>query len=200
MEWIWSILELEPTTDRSAIRQAYARKANDCHPDEDSEELLRLKQALQAALDYAKANGRSSGPAFGNEAEPNGTRWPAIAEPPEMGENPFRGGEAIRQFGKPILNVHPSLIPAFCGKGFYGLRVHQAALDYGVKVTGATVHLVNEIPDGGKILLQRAVEVQPGDTAEILQRRVMEQAEWKLLPQAAETIAAEIVRKKENMP
>ena len=109
-------------------------------------------------------------------------------------------GEAIRQFGKPILNVHPSLIPAFCGKGFYGLRVHQAALDYGVKVTGATVHLVNEIPDGGKILLQRAVEVQPGDTAEILQRRVMEQAEWKLLPKAAETIAAEIVRKKENMP
>ncbi len=109
-------------------------------------------------------------------------------------------GEAIRQFGKPILNVHPSLIPAFCGKGFYGLRVHQAALDYGVKVTGATVHLVNEIPDGGKILLQRAVEVQPGDTAEMLQRRVMEQAEWKLLPQAAETIAAEIVRKKENMP
>ena len=109
-------------------------------------------------------------------------------------------GEAIRQFGKPILNVHPSLIPAFCGKGFYGLRVHQTALDYGVKVTGATVHLVNEIPDGGKILLQRAVEVQPGDTAEILQRRVMEQAEWKLLPQAAETIAAEIVRKKENMP
>ena len=97
MEWIWSILELEPTTDRSAIRQAYARKANGCHPDEDSEELLRLKQALQAALDYAKANGRSSGPAFGNEAEPNGTRWPAIAEPPEMGENPFRGGEAIRQ-------------------------------------------------------------------------------------------------------
>ena len=109
-------------------------------------------------------------------------------------------GEAIRQFGKPILNVHPSLIPAFCGKGFYGLRVHQTALDYGVKVTGATVHLVNEIPDGGKILLQRAVEVQPGETAEILQRRVMEQAEWKLLPQAAETIAAEIVRKKENMP
>ena len=109
-------------------------------------------------------------------------------------------GEAIRQFGKPILNVHPSLIPPFSGKGFYGLRVHEAGLDYGVKVTGATVHLVNEIPDGGKILLQRAVEVQPGDTAEILQRRVMEQAEWKLLPQAAETIAAEIVRKKENMP
>ena len=109
-------------------------------------------------------------------------------------------GEAIRQFGKPILNIHPALIPAFCGKGFYGLRVHQAALDYGVKVTGATVHLVNEIPDGGKILLQKAVEIQPGDTAEILQRRVMEEAEWKLLPQAAETVAAEIVREKENTP
>lgn len=109
-------------------------------------------------------------------------------------------GEAIRQFGKPILNIHPSLIPAFCGRGFYGLRVHQAALDYGVKVTGATVHLVNEIPDGGKILFQKAVDILPGDTAETLQRRVMEEAEWKLLPQAAETVAAEIAREKEAMP
>lgn len=108
-------------------------------------------------------------------------------------------GEAIRQFGKPILNIHPSLIPAFCGRGFYGLRVHQAALDYGVKVTGATVHLVNEIPDGGKILLQKAVDILPGDTAEVLQRRVMEEAEWKLLPQAAETVAADIARGKETM-
>ena len=83
-----------------------------------------------------------------------------------------------------ILNVHPSLIPAFCGKGFYGLHVHEAALAYGVKVTGATVHLVNEIPDGGRILLQKAVEVEPGDTPEALQRRVMEQAEWQLLPKA----------------
>ncbi len=105
----------------------------------------------------------------------------------------------IRTFGKPILNIHPSLIPSFCGKGFYGLRVHQTALDYGVKVTGATVHLVNEVPDGGKILLQRAVDIRPGDTAETLQRRVMEEAEWKLLPQAVETAAAEIVEEKENL-
>lgn len=85
-----------------------------------------------------------------------------------------------------IINVHPSLIPSFCGAGFYGLRVHQAALDYGVKVTGATVHLVNEIPDGGKILLQKAVEIREGDTPETLQKRVMEEAEWILLPRAAE--------------
>jgi len=100
----------------------------------------------------------------------------------------------IRRFGGPIINIHPSLIPAFCGKGFYGLRVHQAALDYGVKVTGATVHYVNEIPDGGKILLQKAVDILPGDTAEALQRRVMEQAEWKLLPAATELVAGGILR------
>lgn len=91
-----------------------------------------------------------------------------------------------------ILNVHPSLIPAFCGEGFYGLRVHQAALDYGVKVTGATVHFVNEIPDGGEIIAQKAVEILPGDTPEILQKRVMEQAEWILLPRAAEIVCASI--------
>ena len=95
-----------------------------------------------------------------------------------------------RQFPERILNVHPALIPSFCGEGFYGLRVHQAALDYGVKVTGATVHFVNEIPDGGKIIAQKAVDILPGDTPEILQRRVMEQAEWILLPQAAETVCA----------
>lgn len=89
-----------------------------------------------------------------------------------------------------ILNVHPSLIPSFCGEGFYGLRVHQAALDYGVKVTGATVHFVNEIPDGGEIIAQKAVYIEPGDTPQTLQRRVMEQAEWVLLPQAAETVCA----------
>ena len=92
-----------------------------------------------------------------------------------------------------ILNVHPSLIPSFCGKGFYGLRVHEAALAYGVKVTGATVHFVNEIPDGGKIILQRAVEIKEGDTPEILQRRVMEEAEWNLLPAAAEKVSAQIL-------
>ncbi len=107
-------------------------------------------------------------------------------------------GDLIGKFGGPILNIHPALIPAFCGKGFYGLRVHQAALDYGVKVTGATVHYVNEIPDGGKIILQKAVDILPGDTPEILQRRVMEQAEWVLLPQAAEIVAAQIVQEKEN--
>lgn len=94
-----------------------------------------------------------------------------------------------------ILNVHPSLIPSFCGEGFYGLRVHQAALDYGVKVTGATVHFVNEIPDGGEIIAQKAVCIEPGDTPEILQRRVMEQAEWVLLPQAAETVCAGLQKK-----
>ena len=98
----------------------------------------------------------------------------------------------ICRFGKPIINIHPSLIPSFCGQGFYGLKVHQAALDYGVKVTGATVHYVNEIPDGGRIIAQRAVEVLPGDTPELLQRRVMEQAEWVLLPAAAEQVAREL--------
>ena len=95
-------------------------------------------------------------------------------------------------YPKRILNVHPSLIPSFCGEGFYGLRVHQAALDYGVKVTGATVHFVNEIPDGGEIIAQKAVYIEPGDTPEILQRRVMEQAEWILLPQAAEAVCASL--------
>lgn len=91
-----------------------------------------------------------------------------------------------------IINVHPSLIPSFCGKGMYGLHVHEAALSYGVKVTGATVHFVNEIPDGGEIIFQKAVEVMPGDTPEVLQRRVMEQAEWILLPRAIEHVAKEI--------
>ncbi|MCD7845260.1 MAG: phosphoribosylglycinamide formyltransferase [Oscillospiraceae bacterium] len=93
-----------------------------------------------------------------------------------------------------MLNVHPSLIPAFCGQGYYGLRVHEAALARGVKVTGATVHFVNEIPDGGRILLQKAVPVQDGDTPEALQRRVMEQAEWILLPQATELVCAQLVK------
>ena len=91
-----------------------------------------------------------------------------------------------------ILNVHPSLIPSFCGKGFYGLKVHEAALAYGVKVTGATVHFVNEIPDGGRIILQKAVDILPGDTPEVLQRRVMEQAEWKILPQACEMVCSDL--------
>lgn len=93
-----------------------------------------------------------------------------------------------------IINVHPSLIPSFCGKGFYGLRVHEAALEYGVKVTGATVHYVNEIPDGGQIILQKAVEIKDGDTPEILQRRVMEQAEWELLPMATEMVSKKLMK------
>ena len=103
----------------------------------------------------------------------------------------------VSRWPERIINVHPSLIPAFCGKGFYGLKVHEAALNRGVKVTGATVHLVNEIPDGGRILLQKAVEILPGDTPEVLQRRVMEQAEWVLLPQAAEQLSAELVKERE---
>ena len=93
-----------------------------------------------------------------------------------------------KDYPKRIINVHPSLIPSFCGAGFYGLRVHEAALDYGVKVTGATVHFVNEIPDGGEIILQKAVEIAPNDTPETLQRRVMEQAEWQILPEAVELV------------
>ena len=96
-------------------------------------------------------------------------------------------------FANRMINVHPSLIPSFCGKGFYGLHVHEAALAYGVKVTGATVHYVNEIPDGGAIILQQAVKVQEGDTPEILQKRVMEEAEWKLLPKAAEMVSKKLL-------
>ena len=101
-------------------------------------------------------------------------------------------GSFTAKWPRRILNIHPALIPSFCGEGFYGLRVHQAALDYGVKVTGATVHFVNEVPDGGEIIAQKAVEVLPGDTPEILQRRVMEQAEWILLPQAAEKVCSSL--------
>lgn len=99
------------------------------------------------------------------------------------------------RYDKRIINVHPALIPSFCGEGFYGLKVHEAALQKGVKVTGATVHFVNEIPDGGEILLQKAVEVQDGDTPEVLQKRVMEQAEWIILPQAVEKVSKTIVSK-----
>ena len=102
----------------------------------------------------------------------------------------------VSRYPDRIINVHPSLIPSFCGDGFYGLRVHEAALSYGVKVTGATVHFVNEVTDGGKIIVQRAVDVKDGDTPEILQRRVMEEAEWKLLPAAVEKVAAEIVARR----
>ncbi len=101
------------------------------------------------------------------------------------------GGELLREYADKIVNIHPSLIPSFCGEGFYGLRVHEEALKYGVKVTGATAHLVNEIVDGGRILLQKAVEVMDGDTSQTLQRRVMEEAEWIILPHAVELLCKE---------
>ena len=102
----------------------------------------------------------------------------------------------IEKYPEKIINVHPALIPSFCGKGFYGLKVHEAALSYGVKVTGATVHYVNEIPDGGKIILQKAVDILPDDTAETLQKRVMQEAEWILLPKAAELVSKEILKER----
>ena len=98
-----------------------------------------------------------------------------------------------RTFDGRIINVHPSLIPSFCGKGFYGLRVHEAALEYGVKVTGATVHYVNEIPDGGKIILQKSVPIKDTDTPEVLQKRVMEKAEWIILPKACELVSKKLL-------
>ena len=101
-----------------------------------------------------------------------------------------------RDFPDRIINVHPALIPSFCGKGAYGLKVHEMALEYGVKVTGATVHFVNEIPDGGKIIMQKAVNINDDDTAETLQRRVMEEAEWQILPLSAEKVSAEIIKNK----
>lgn len=107
-------------------------------------------------------------------------------------------GNFTRQYPNRIINVHPALIPSFCGKGYYGLKVHEAALNYGVKVTGATVHYVNEVPDGGQIIYQKAVDVLPGDTPEVLQKRVMEQAEWILLPRATELVCSNIVKEKNN--
>lgn len=104
----------------------------------------------------------------------------------------------VKRYPNRILNVHPSLIPSFCGDGFYGLKVHEAALSYGVKVSGATVHFVNEITDGGQIVAQKAVDVLPDDTPETLQRRIMEQAEWVLLPQAVESVAKDIVENRED--
>lgn len=107
-------------------------------------------------------------------------------------------GNFTGQYENRIINVHPALIPSFCGKGFYGLKVHEAALAYGVKVTGATVHFVNEIPDGGRIIMQKAVSVLPDDTPETLQKRVMEQAEWVILPEAAELVSSQIKEEKER--
>ena len=152
-------------------------------------------QAGAYALERAKAAGiraeHLGGAAFEEELE-------ALLREEDIGLIVLAGflrilGEGFtRRWAGRIINIHPSLIPSFCGAGYYGLRVHEAALARGVKVTGATVHYVNEIPDGGEIIAQRAVEVLPGDTPELLQRRVMEQAEWIILPQAAEAVAAKL--------
>ena len=107
------------------------------------------------------------------------------------------GEHFTSQYPKRIINVHPALIPSFCGKGYYGLKVHEEALKYGVKVSGATVHYVNEIPDGGQIIFQKAVNVEEGDTPEVLQKRIMEQAEWILLPRATELVASNVVKEKD---
>ena len=106
--------------------------------------------------------------------------------------------EVIKRYPERIINVHPALIPSFCGKGFYGLKVHEKALEYGVKVTGATVHFVNEVPDGGRIIYQKAIDILDDDTPETLQRRVMESCEWILLPKAAEKVSNEIMKVKEE--
>lgn len=108
------------------------------------------------------------------------------------------GKPLIEAYPKRILNIHPSLIPSFCGKGFYGLKVHEAALARGVKITGATVHYVNEVTDGGEILLQKAVKVLPGDTPEVLQRRVMEEAEWQILPEAVKMVSEQLEKEKNH--
>ena len=104
----------------------------------------------------------------------------------------------VKRYPERIINVHPALIPSFCGKGYYGLRVHEAALNYGVKITGATVHYVNEIPDGGKIILQKAVEIHDYDTPKTLQKRVMEEAEWVILPQAAQLVCEKLLSEEKH--
>ena len=150
-----------------------------------------LERAKKANISTAVCNKKLLGDDFENELiktlEDNNTDIIVLA-----GFMCILSEKFTSHFANRIINVHPSLIPSFCGKGFYGLHVHEAALEYGVKVTGATVHFVNEIPDGGKIILQKAVEIKDGDTPEILQRRVMEEAEWKILPLALEKVCSEI--------
>lgn len=152
-----------------------------------------LERAAKAGIESAVADKKSLGgqAAFEEEItrllEEHGIELIVLA-----GFMSILSADFTSKYNGRIINVHPSLIPSFCGKGAYGLHVHEMALDYGVKVTGATVHYVNEIPDGGKIILQKAVYVEDGDTPETLQKRVMEQAEWVILPKAAELVSAKI--------
>ncbi len=150
-----------------------------------------LERAKKAGIKTAVCNKKELGDSFEAELikilEENGTDIIVLA-----GFMCILSEGFTSKYTDRIINVHPSLIPSFCGKGFYGLRVHEAALEYGVKVTGATVHFVNEIPDGGKIIMQKAVEIKEGDTPEILQKRVMEEAEWKILPLSLQKVCKEL--------
>ncbi|MBQ6848337.1 MAG: phosphoribosylglycinamide formyltransferase [Clostridia bacterium] len=150
-----------------------------------------LERAKKAGIKTAVCNKKELGDKFETELisilEENGTNIIVLA-----GFMCILSEKFTSHFADRIINVHPSLIPSFCGKGFYGLRVHEAALEYGVKVTGATVHFVNEIPDGGKIIMQKAVEIKEGDTPEILQKRVMQEAEWKILPLSLEKVCNQL--------
>ena len=158
-----------------------------------------LERARAAGIEALTLTGKDCGGQAGFEAaltgalEARGIELIVLA-----GFMSILSADFTRRFEKRIINIHPSLIPSFCGKGFYGLLVHEAALRYGVRVTGATVHYVNEIPDGGQIILQEPVRVLPDDTPEKLQRRVMEQAEWRILPEAAELVSARILKEKES--
>ena len=146
-----------------------------------------LTRAENAGVATAVITGKDFEPRLMEVLRSNGIQMIVLA-----GFMKILSGEFTSQWPDRILNIHPALIPSFCGEGYYGLRVHEEALRYGVKVTGATVHFVNEIPDGGRIICQKAVEIRDGDTPEVLQRRVMEQAEWILLPRAAEIVAKSI--------
>ena len=159
-----------------------------------SPKAFALERAARAGIPSAVVSAKTEGTPAAAEEKMNALLADAGVELIVLaGYLSILSEEFTRRWDKRILNIHPSLIPAFCGKGYYGLRVHEEALRRGVKVTGATVHFVNEIPDGGEILLQQAVEVLPGDTPEVLQRRVMEQAEWKLLPRAAELVSKQLL-------
>ena len=147
-----------------------------------------IKTAVIAKKDYKKESEREA--ALIKTIEENGIDLIILA-----GYMSILSADFTKRFDKRIINIHPSLIPSFCGEGFYGLKVHEAALKKGVKVTGATVHFVNEIPDGGEIIMQKAVKVLKNDTPESLQKRVMQLAEWRILPQAAEKVSKNILRK-----
>lgn len=162
----------------------------------DNPKAYALERARKAGIKTAVITKKSRGAAFEDDIisllHENGIELVVLA-----GFMTILSSKFTSAFENRIINVHPSLIPSFCGKGFYGLKVHEAALEKGVKVTGATVHFVNEIPDGGEIIMQKAVEVKEGDTPEILQKRVMEEAEWNILPRATELICSKIMNKGE---